>query len=59
MDKKQVLKGNQTKPKVNPYTPKFVTYTVTDNITNDKGEVINRLEDNADFDRDFVNMNKK
>lgn len=59
MNKKQVLKGNQTKPKVAPYTPQFVTNTVTDNVTNSKGEVVNRLADNADFDRDFVNMNKK
>ena len=59
MKHKREQKGNFTKPKVTPYIPKFITNTITDNITLKNGEVVNRLEDNADFDRDEVNANKK
>ena len=51
--------GNFTKPKVSPYEPQFRTYTVTDNISLSDGSVVNRLDDNADFGRDCVDMNKK
>ena len=59
MKKKHILHGNLTKPKVTPYVPKYITNTITDNVKDKDGNVTNRLESNADFARDCVDMNKK
>lgn len=54
-----IKNGNFTKPKVTPYEPQYQTYTVTDNIELSDGSIVNRLDDNADFGRDCVDMNHK
>lgn len=58
--KKTELRGNDTHVKHGTnIVPRYETYVVTDNKTTENGCVINKSEEDAEFCRDAVNMNKK